>query len=149
MLGYCPNDGYIASAYVDGVPQLYDAARFKYRPILIEEGSEFFETGAKLKAREADRRTAKLLKDHVTSWSLTDAQGDALPISLAVLLRLNRRLFQRLAGIVLGMEASDSDPDWSEEEKDEALDAKVASLQSGRPPAALAEERDAKNSSTE
>ena len=145
MTGFIP-DGYVSKGYIEGVPQLYGELRFRFRPVLMEESSEFFEQGARLKAREADRRTAKLLKDKMVEWDLKDLKGDLLDIDVPVLLRLNRRLFQRLAAIVLGTEPCDLDPQWSDEEQDEFVDRKAEAGFVGRTFGAVGEERDAKNS---
>jgi len=140
-----PSDGYTEKGFIDAVPQLHDSLRFKYRPVLIEDGSEFFEQSSKLKAREADRRTARLLSQHITEWDLRGHGEDILPRSPATFLRLNRRLFQRLAAIVLGTDACDCDPAWTEDEKDDYLDAKCEAAASGKPVGAVREDRDQKN----
>ena len=137
-------DGYDESAYLEAVPQLHGPLRFKYRPIPTEDASEFFEQSQKLKAREADRKTAKLIKDRLIEWDLKE-KGEHVPITQANVLRLRRRLFQRLGSVILGIEACDLDPTWPEEEQDEFVALK-SGAEPGQTFGAAREAADAKNS---
>ena len=62
--------------------------------------------------------TAAFLKGKILSWNVQH-DGKTVDITEANLLRLNRRLFQRLFAIVLGVDAYDDDPLASREERAE------------------------------
>lgn len=146
MASYIP-DGYTEKGYIEGVPRLYEALRFKFRPMRIEDGSEFLDLLSKMSAkpREGEVFTAKMLAKRVLEWDLKD-KGQTLPLDVKTLLGVQRRLFYRLMAIVLGTDASDMDPAWSEQEQDEFLERKATAFLEEKPIGQVAAERDAKNS---
>src|SRR5262245_30308487 len=113
------SDGFTESAFLKGVARLYDDVRFSYRPLLIDERSEFLDCTGKLSPAQRERETAKLMAGKLVSWDVTDRNGNALPANADNLLRLRPVLFQRLSFVVLGIEAPDEDPNGTPEEQAE------------------------------
>ena len=141
---YIP-DGYEEKAYIEGVPGLHGPLRFSYRPMRVEEGSEFYHGLNGLKPREAERHTAKMLASKIRTWSLRGRDDDALKVESKTVLGMQRRLFQRLLAIVIGSEPSDLDPEWSDDEQDAYVSGKVQASTDGKTVQQVKQEADEKN----
>jgi len=113
MTGYIP-DGYTESGYIAGVPRLFLAVRFEFRPMLVEEKQQAAKDGEGGNVRKT---MAEWLARKITRWDLQDADGQTLPIDAKTILRLRPKLFDRLFDVVAGNEASDLDPDTGEQAK--------------------------------
>lgn len=145
MAAWIP-DGYTERGFIEPVENLHEGLRFRYRPMLIEDGSEFIDSVARLKPREAERKTAAMLAKQLIDWELrSPSTGEQVEKSPASILKLKRVVFQRLTQIVLGMQPSDTDPEWPAENQDEHIDRKTDVTADGRPIGAVAEDRDTKN----
>lgn len=140
-------DGYEESGYLREEARLYPAVRFRYRPLLTEERNRLLAENAKLPAGGATRNTAKVLALKVRSWSLTDAAGEPLPVTVETVLRLRPALYERLLGVVFGYHSCDEDPEAkaTSEEKEQSLADQLAADEQGITVGDAREERDAKN----
>jgi len=112
------HDGYCEEAYIAAVENLHGELRFTFRPVMVEEGSEFFDSLTRYKGREQERQYAKVMKAHILKWSQVDQLGRPAPLDAKSFLRLKRRLFQKIAGILLGTEPYDTDPLKDPDESD-------------------------------
>lgn len=121
-LDVIPDDGYTEPAYIKAMNGVHGEIRFTYRPMLIQEQSkataEAAEAG-RAKPERYDRVCAERLAKHLLSWSIRGADGRPLAIEVNTLLRIKPMVFLRLWAIVLGTQASDIDPEWSEEQEAE------------------------------
>jgi hypothetical protein len=138
-------DGYSGKGFIAAVPRLYEAVRFRYRPVPLDEGSDFLESGYSCTAGQANKKTAELLAKHLISWDLKLANGQELPITADTLMHLNRVVFGKMAAIVLGQVASDEDPEDSASEAKARRELIAKSNETGRAPADIVAEQDAKN----
>lgn len=112
MLDYIPEDGYTEAKYVEAQHGIHNAIRFEHRPLLIEEQAE--QGDGKLKGAALDRKCQELLAKRITSWSLVDANGSSLDITIANMARLKPTLFNKLYAVVLGLSGGDVDPKAAE-----------------------------------
>jgi hypothetical protein len=117
-LDIIPDDGYTEPGYIKAIVGIHGDIRFTYRPMLIQEQSkataEAGEAG-RGKPERYDRVCAEKLAHHLLTWSLRDSSGTPLAIEINTLLRIKPMAFLRLWAIVLGTQASDIDPEWTEE----------------------------------
>jgi hypothetical protein len=141
MLNYIPNDGYTEDAYIEALPGFYGEFRFKFRPMLIEERAALFNQNDKLPPAEYERKCAAALSNKLVEWSLIDKAGKQVPVSAQNILRLKPNLNGRIFGIVLGTQATDIDPLWSESKKESSAEQKYESAITG----ASVQESDVKN----
>jgi hypothetical protein len=119
MSSYVPDDGFTESGYLKAVPRLHEALRFKFRPCLVQESSRYFQEAANLGPEEADRKAAELIASKLVSWDLhyPSNKTGTVPVSPESVLRLKRRLFQRLLEIIVGLAAPDDDPNGDPQER--------------------------------
>lgn len=141
------HDGYTQRALIAAVPGLHGALRFTYRPALIEERSQLYDSAGRLNAHRFDCHVAEFLTQKIVAWDLVNAQRQPVPTSAEALLRIQPELFIKLNRIVLGTAASDVDPDWPAETRDLLLDEKTAAVLAGRSVGEIREENDEKNCS--
>ncbi len=121
MLGFIP-DGYTREGYALGVPLLYDPIRFKYRPMLVQERQAFLEESTRHKPEENNRRSADLCVGRILSWNLAFPPGfgeGIVPITSDNVMRLQPELFEKLLGIVMGLDGGHADPQWTAAQKKE------------------------------
>lgn len=143
--GYIPNDGYTESGYVAEVPRLHPAVRFKFRPALSEQRALYVEAADQYKASKLKTVEAALLAKLLVSWDLKDPAGNPAPLDEKGLARVKPLLFNRLFRVALGEEPSDDDPQRTRADDGQGGDL-LEAIRTGRTPAAVAEDRDAKNS---
>lgn len=144
-LNFTPDDGYTEPGYIQPLPHVHGEFRFTFRPTLVEERSQAMEAAGQLKADACDRAAASQIVQKLVTWSLVDARQRPVPITAKNVLRLKGRLFDRLYGIILGTEASDTDPLWRDEDKREHEERRLESALTGRPFGLVREEADEKN----
>ena len=139
-LDVIPDDGYTEPGYIKAMSGVHGEIRFSYRPMLIQEQSKATAEAAEAgrgKPDRYDRVCAEKLAKHLLSWSITGPHGEPLAIEVNTLLRVKPMAFLRLWSIVLGTQASDIDPEWSEEVQAE----KFAEQQADDGPAPLGQQR--------
>lgn len=138
--GYSREDGFIKEE-----PRLYNALRFKWRPVTVQQRSVVYrlmdDAVAANDPNKAESISADAMVRALISWDLKDQNGKDVPISVANVLRLQPNLGVRLFRILMGREAPDEDsivtPAAREAQVQDALTAAF-----GKSP----EEEDAKNS---
>lgn len=144
---FIPDDGYTEEGYIKAVPQIHNALRFTFRPLLWEERTRMLAAADaatdKGQTDKYDRQIATMLSKHLTSWSLTDGRKDEakeVPINVDIIRRLKPKLALSLYYVVMGLQASDIDPDWPEEKKSEFEDLELEAELEGKPVAFVAEQ---------
>lgn len=144
VLGFI-SDGYTERGTVAAVPGIYPAVKLTWRPMLIEQLVAYYKASEKASALQLRQICAKLLADHIVTWDLKDARGGTVPVSVASMLRLKDRLFNRLFGVVSTQEAPDSLPE-DDEELAAAADDLLKATQGDQSPVEVREARERKNS---
>ena len=139
------HDGYTQAGYVGPAPRLHGALRFSYRPALVEERSQLFDAARQLSAHLFDCHLARFLGQKLVDWDLADAQGRPIEPTAEALLRLPPELFVKLGEIILGTSASDVDPDWPAETREQILAEATEATLTGRPIGEVRQEHDEKN----
>jgi hypothetical protein len=137
-------DGYVRDFYIAPVKGLHKEIRGKFRPMLPQDASALVDA-----LRESEEKyfgvAAAAIAPFVVEWSLVDAKGGKRPIGHDTLLRVPRRALQRLIDIVSGFAATDIDPQWAPEQRNEANHTAYASVKSRVSPGEAALAADTKN----
>jgi hypothetical protein len=139
------HDGYTQEGYVTDVPRLHGALRFSFRPTLVEERSQLADLAARVRSQAYDRYLATFIAEKLVSWDLQDNCGAGVPVAAESILRLQPELFGKLHGVVLGSQASDSDPCWPTEAESQLFEAETEAALTGRTIGEVGEEQDEKN----
>jgi hypothetical protein len=110
------DDGYTLTRYIEGVPRLYGALRFTYRPVSSIRRAKFRDGAKSGEGEEASlRRVANATAVRVVEWNAVDIKGSPLPINAAGVLSLHPSLQVRLMNIVVySIDGGDADPESSE-----------------------------------
>ena len=130
-LAYIPDDGYTEPGFVRGVPGLHPDCGFAFRPTLTEEVEKLLGATEDKPGQVIEQLHARAIAGHITTWDLADAAGKALPITVANVLRLKRRLLQRFRAIVIFGEPTDINPTWPVETIAKAVDEELESALTG------------------
>lgn len=138
-------DGYTEPGFIAAVAGLHGTLAFEYRPTLPEQQSDLISTADSLKAAAYDRKCADFIAKHLVSWDLKDDKGQAVPVSAVNVLRLRPKLYNRLYHIVLGLGATDINPEWPDETKSEAAEVAFQSALTETAPGAVKAEGNGKN----
>jgi|GEM_PF-1684504 len=138
------SDGYTQRGFIRGEPRLHPAIRFEYRPATLPEVVGYRKQAATLDAMPLYQHAAKFVSGKLLSWDLQDGETSA-PTSPEWLLKLRYALFLRLLNIVLGLDASDEDPDWADADKKAHQDDAAAAAGAAMPLQQFRDERDRKN----
>lgn len=143
---FVPSDGYTEPGYIAEVPGIHGAVRFKFRPMLSEKRSRVMDGLKEKKAAEQDAIVAKTLAEYVVEWDLTDAKGKPVGRTPDTFRRIKPKLFYRLWDIVLGFDATDLDPAWTDDTLADHVDDLMETTDSPAPIGTVREARDSKNS---
>jgi len=138
-------DGYTQQGFINAATRLHEELRFTFRPAMVEERSRLVEAAGQFKPDAYDRHVAAFLAQKIITWDLVDGSNRALAISSANLLRLHPELFVKLHRIVVGWIASDVDPLWSADAKDDLVEDEYLAAICGQMVGAAREERIEKN----
>lgn len=139
------DDGYTATAFIQGRANLYPDVRFSYRPCLTPDRDRINTVAAREPADKAVAVLAKSVATRVVSWDLTDRTGAAVLVSAENVLRLKPALFTRLLNIVLGLEGGDTDPAAEDHERIDKLQQSADAAIAETDLKSLMEETSAKN----
>ena len=139
------DDGYTRPGYIAAMPLMHGGLRFTYRPALVEERSQLNDAARQLASHLYDRHVAAFTSEKLVLWNLIDSHDEPVPISPRALLRLHPEVFVKLNRIVLGWIASDIDPEWPQETRDQEGEDELAAVLTGVPVGESREEHDAKN----
>ena len=123
-LGLIEEDGYTEDGYIAEEPRLHPALRFRYRPMLSAERAQAMkEMDRAIKspnAKQSEIVSARLMASRIEEWDLQNSQGEVVPVTEEMLLKVKPHLSNRLyAIVVLGTSAPDEDPDSSSKKKRE------------------------------
>lgn len=143
---FVPSDGYTEPGYIAEVPGIHGAVRFKFRPMRCEVRSRIMDGLKEKKSAEQDTIVAKMLAEHVVEWDVTDGKGKEVSRTVDNFRRLKPKLFYRLWDIVLGFDATDTDPAWNDETLADHVDDLLEASDSPAPISTVREARDGKNS---
>jgi len=146
MLNYTPEDGYTEPGFIRAEEGLHDELRFAFRPVLVEQQAPLVASLETMKPVEKVRKIAQVIAEQVKEWSLTDTDGDPVPVTEQTTRRLKFSIFYRLWGIVLGTEPTDIDPLWSEQQTDEEQAFQLQAAESQTPVGQVKEGAHRKNS---
>ena len=136
-------DGYTERGYIAG-DDIVPALRFKYRPMQPEDVAEFMDKLARLSGRDGERYVARAIAPQVVEWDLAD-DGKPLEVNADNLLRIRKRVYQRIVSIVMGHETGDVDPSWDEAKQEAALATASLAASKGTTPGSERAAADAKN----
>lgn len=110
--GFIP-DGYQYEGYIGAVPGLFDEMRFTYRPMTTLERQQLLAENSKISnAARAHENTCKTVAAKIVDWDLENPKdGEKVSVSWKVLYsQMEPSLYERILGIVMGVEASSPDP---------------------------------------
>lgn len=129
MLGLI-EDGYTEDGYIAEEPRLHPALRFRYRPMLSAERAQAMremERAVKSpNAKQSEIVSARLMASRIEEWDLQNSQGETVPITEEILLKVKPHLSNRLYAIViLGTSPSDEDPEAISEKKPELAEGET------------------------
>lgn len=145
MLDYIP-DGYTEGGYISPADGFHGPLRFEFRPMLVDERALLYGEAIKRLPEDAQlKKRAQAVASRIKSWSLLDAAGQAVPVNVDRLLRLKPELFYKLLNVVIGLEASDVDPEAALDRHLAVLDERLQALVSSQPAGDLREAADVKN----
>lgn len=135
---YPEGDGWTLPGYFAAVPNLHGPVRFTYRPYTVLD-KEVFMSIQDLAGVALAKKTAELIAPRIKSWNVRGNAKDeggatqVAPISPHSLLNLPPALFARFLGLIIyGTHPSDTDPDWSNEDKDLQEESHLKALMAGR-----------------
>lgn len=121
-LNYIPDDGYTEPGYIAGVPGLHPRPlRFTFRPPLPEERVEHAAALEQLKGVQEQLACHAFIAEKLKTWDHVDKDGKPIPVSAVNVGRMKPALVNLLYAIVAGYAASEIDPDWGEETKQEVV----------------------------
>lgn len=141
-------DGFTRSGYIATDPGIYQAMKFRYRPMLSEQSEVFIsEDFRRRPPKQKVQMAAAAIVGQLVEWDETDENGP-LPITVENVRRLPHLLFQAVLNVVAGFRASDPLPGASpaeQGEEDEYTRHLLASAASGETPGQAAERAERKN----
>jgi len=142
-----PGKAYTEPGYIAAEQGLYDdPLRFTFSPLIPEERGEHLDKVDAVNGTGKKQQVyAALIAERLKTWSLVDGHGDAVELRPANILRLKPALFSRLYAIVLGVQASDLDPQWEPEKKQASTEVEYESALDGEPIGNTAQETLEKN----
>ena len=119
------NDGYVQSAYLQGIPRLFPDVRFDYRQALTQARSVIKRQMdlAENDPRKLETIGAEAIKSHVIKWDITkwdEAKKEdvAVTIEVSEILHLQPILMRAIFRIIMGELAPDEDPKLTAAERD-------------------------------
>jgi hypothetical protein len=120
------DDGYEAKGYLAESENFnHGEFRFWYRPLSAPERDSFVreldESKPGFDAVKAWDVSYKMLMRQIVRWDLLNKSGDALPINMNTLRRMNQNLIPRVRNIILGYLAPDRDPQDGESPEPETI----------------------------
>lgn len=137
------DDGYTRAGYIAGVPYSTPAVRFRYRPPLITPLSIIRDEIRKSKPESQVAIQAKTICKYVESWDVKDAQGEIVKLDIESIKRVDPFIFSAVAGVVLGFQFTEVDPEWARSEAETESSRAIDSIFGGDP--SQAEVNDVKN----
>ncbi len=147
-------DGYNRPGYIEGRRNMYDELRFEYRPVLYVDRVKILEKYRDPKQASTAIRT---IVQHVIKWDLKkptrNDEGkitgeEAVELNKDEVWRVHPDLMDAIFMIIVGQIPCDTDPEWTDEEKQQADDDEFEAALSGTDPSFEREKGDSKNSET-
>ena len=150
------DDGWTLPGYIDPVEGGHGEVRFTYRPPTVAERQVIYiQLGRLIQDAEGwAKLMSRSLAARIKSWNLKhrvkDEAGDHLapaPITDEFVSRLRHPIWDSLASIIiLQNRASDRDPRWAVDDKDEFDEAAIEAAITGAPKQAASDKRREGNS---
>lgn len=138
-------DGCEEKGYIEPQRNLHPGMRFKFRPFLIDERTRLLALNRELTADAQHQNTLEQIAVRITEWNLRDRNGQPIPIAAKTLGTLKPKLYDRVLGIITGLDGSDDDPQASAGEKHDASTDQRAAVEQSRPVGDVRLERQEKN----
>lgn len=113
MLAYIPDDGYSEKFYIESVPGLFPAVRGEFRLAGVATRAKHREVSRRLTEEQYDEKGAELMAAKLDSWNIEGLDCH----KKADVLKLKPLLFVKLYAIIVGDVPSDTDPEWTEAER--------------------------------
>lgn len=104
------DDGYNQDAYLNRVPRLYAAARFKFRPMLHAERTAFQVKLGRVPDEQISEVMAVAISNYVKEWDLKDGAGNTVPLKVESIRKIQPALFERIYAVLIGRDGGDPDP---------------------------------------
>jgi len=111
------DDGYNEKGFIRERPGMYPDIRFVFRRATGEEAQVFMKRIGDISNNIArDKVGAEFLAKHVSSWDIEHQKGHIVPLNNETIMNVIKpEIFIELLSIVQGAQASDIDPQWSDE----------------------------------
>lgn len=99
------DDGYTLTETIKGTEGECDGFDVTFRPLIRRERWQHYDKvlalGDSAKAEDHDSLSATLISEHLVSWTLKDRDGNQVPITCDMILRLHPDLFDRLSRMII------------------------------------------------
>lgn len=138
-------DGYTRKGYVAPVARQHEGLRFTYRPMLPGEWAEIMDRVQGRKPRERTAIYATELAKRILWWSEVDGSDAPVPVSPSNVVLLPVPLWTAVLDVVVGIRASDHDPEEDKSADDADIASMVAACESTLPPGMADLEAERKN----
>lgn len=143
-------DGYNRPGYIEGRRNMFDDLRFEYRPMLYVDRRKILD-----KSREPGQAAVaiKTIVRHLGEWDLkkpvrVDGKitgKEVVKISEEEVWRVHPDLMEAIFLIVCGQIPSDTDPNWSDQDKQQSEEEDLNAALSGTTAGSERENADSKN----
>jgi hypothetical protein len=110
-------DGFTRKGFIKEVAGLHGELRFNYRPMLPEQRNAVRRLVSGEKGDKGDVLLRTAIAEQLVDWSAENDEGRSIAIGPEGVRRLPPALYDRLYLIVSGMDASDPEPDATNEEE--------------------------------
>ena len=116
MLSGMIEDGYEEVGYIAEQPRLHPALRFRFRPMTSgERTAAMREMERALKSpnpKMSEIVSARMMAERIIEWDLKNGDGEIVPITEAVMLKVKPALSNKLYSITItAVVGSDEDPE--------------------------------------
>lgn len=139
-------DGYTQPGYIKPLENCWPPVKFKFRPMLYPERKVILHD-PDLPPDEQSALAAEAMSVRLVCWNVENPlTGKLVEINQQNVLRLQPDLFQIMFFIIAGQRASDTDPDWTDDQKETNTKERLAQAVAGMQPGPAREEADSKNS---
>lgn len=103
--------------FIKGVEGLHGDLVFRYHPVGVIELRKHCKDANKVESEVYAQRSAELISKKLVEWNVFNQAGEQVEITSANLLKIYPQVFSKLSSIVLGLDPTDMNPEWSEQDK--------------------------------
>lgn len=115
MHGNYIEDGETRAGYVAEIPRLHEGARFAFRPCLSRERAVILAHMQKQTEPDGVDFAGAVIAQRVQTWDLKRKNGELVPLTPEHTVRIHPALLQSIYQIILGLQASDPDPNAAQD----------------------------------